>query len=135
MAEYKVPNINRILITGNLTTEPDLRYTPDGKAVCNFQIASNYRYLDKNKNEWIESPTFVRVVVFGDQGERIGGKLKRGSAVFVEGRLQSRKWETPDGQRHSDIEIIAIRVQNLTKSTEEKGAEEESGTLKDDLPF
>ncbi len=139
MAEYRVPNINKILITGNLTGDPDLKYMPDGRAVCNFQIASGYRYLDKKTNEWVDAPpTFVRITTWGPTAERLGERLHKGNAVFVEGRLQSRSWETPEGQKRSIVEINALRVQNLNKfeggnlpnKKENKGEDE-----KEELPF
>lgn len=121
MAEYRVPNINRIFITGNLTGDPDLRYMPDGRAVCSFQIASSYRYKDKKTGDWVKaSPTFIRVSSWGPAAERLGEQLHKGSAVFVEGRIQSRSWETPEGQKRNVIEIQAIRIQNLTILTNEK---------------
>jgi len=153
MAEYRVPQINRVLITGNLTSDPDLRYTPDGQAVCNFQIASNRRYLNKKTNEWKDITTFVRVTAWGQTAERMGEVLHKGSAVYVEGSLQWRSWETQDGQKRSVVEIQALRVQNLNKFTEtvetatpEPSEEhshdvettpekEEIGEDKDDLPF
>ena len=130
MAEYRVPNINKVLITGNLTVDPDLRYMPDGRAVCNFQIASSRRYKDKNTNEWVEAPpTFVRVTIFGQSAERLGESLHKGSAVFVEGRLQSRSWETPQGEKRSVLEIVAMTAQNLVKTIyAEAGTTESPGT-------
>ncbi len=140
MAEYKLPNINKILITGNLTGDPDLRYMPDGRAVCNFQIASNRRYLSKKTNEWVDAdPTFVRVTTWGPTAERLGEKLHKGNAVFVEGSIQSRSWETPEGQKRSIVEINALRVQNLTKLETENFPKKEETTIeeneKKELPF
>jgi len=119
MPEYRVPRINRVLITGNLTSDPELRYTPDGQAVLSFQIASNRRYPNKKTGEWQEDTTFVRVTAWQALAERMGERLHKGSAVFVEGRLQSRSWETPDGQKRSAIDIIALTVQDLTKGAVE----------------
>jgi|Deesub1362A_J573_1020465.scaffolds.fasta_scaffold05131_3 single-strand DNA-binding protein len=139
MAEYRVPNINRVFITGNLTSDPELRYMPDGRAVCNFQIASNYRYRDRNTGEWVDAPTtFIRVVTWGPGAERVGEQLRKGSAVYIEGRLQSRSWETPEGQKRTTIEINGLRIQNLSKRGMKEGEEEielDSERSKDDLPF
>jgi single-strand DNA-binding protein len=117
MAEYRVPSINKVMMTGNLTADPDLRYMPDGRAVCNFQIASTKRrYKNKTTGEWVDAPpTFVRVVTWGATAEGLGERLRKGNAVFVEGTLESRSWETPEGQKRSTIEIRAMRVQNLMK--------------------
>jgi len=125
MPEYRVPRINRVLITGNLTSDPELRYTPDGQAVLSFQIASNRRYPNKKTGEWQEDTTFVRVTAWRELAERMGERLHKGSAVFVEGRLQSRSWETPDGQKRSAIDIIALTVQDLTKGEVESPNTEE----------
>jgi single-strand DNA-binding protein len=149
MAEYRVPSVNKIFITGNLTTDPDLRYMPDGRAVCTFQIASSRRYKSKDTGEWVDAPTtFVRVVSWGVGAERLGERLRKGMAVFVEGRLQSRSWETPEGEKRNIIEINALQVQNLTKIreeveetkeeefvVEESGEEEPKESEKEGLPF
>ncbi|MDD2890579.1 MAG: single-stranded DNA-binding protein [bacterium] len=141
MQEYRVPKINEVRITGNLVAEPELKYMPDGKAVCNFRIANSSRYLDKKTNQWVDGePTFVRIAVFGPSAERLGETIKKGYAVFVEGRLQSRSWETPEGDKRSSIEIIANRVQNLTrapgeKSTTEEDVSEDDTKKENELPF
>lgn len=139
MPEYRVPTMNKVLITGHLTADPELRYTPAGQAVLNFQMASNRRYRDK-EGEWQEQTTFVRVAAWRELAERMGEKLHKGSAVFVEGSLQSRSWETPEGQKRSALDIQAWRIQDLTK-TSEGGSEEgptESGEKEEGdepLPF
>lgn len=142
MADYRVPSINMVHITGNLTGDPDLRYTPEGQPVCSFQIASNRRYKNRTTNEWQEITTFIRVVTWRQLAERLGEMLRKGSAVYVEGRIQSRAWETPEGQKRSTIEIQALRVQNLNKlpGEKEETPEEEppEGEVKQDakdLPF
>lgn len=142
MADYRVPSINMVHITGNLTGDPDLRYTPEGQPVCSFQIASNRRYKNRTTNEWQEITTFIRVVTWRQLAERLGETLRKGSAVYVEGRIQSRAWETPEGQKRSTIEIQALRVQNLNKlpGEKEETSEEEppEGEVKQDakdLPF
>lgn len=138
MADYRVPRVNKIIITGNLTADPELRYTPDGQAVLSFRIASNRRYRNKRSGDWEEDVTYVRINAWRELAERMGERLHKGSAVFVEGRLQSRSWETPDGQKRSAIDILALTIQDLTKTTteveesEEKEVEEEGD---DALPF
>ncbi|MCD5384122.1 single-stranded DNA-binding protein [candidate division WOR-3 bacterium] len=123
MPEYRVPRINSVLITGHLTADPELRYTPDGQAVLNFQIGSTRKYRDK-AGEWQDDTTFMKVAVWRDLAEQMGERLHKGSAVFIEGRLQSRSWETPDGQKRSALYIQARRIQDLTK-TREGGSEKE----------
>ncbi|HID94401.1 MAG TPA: single-stranded DNA-binding protein [bacterium (Candidatus Stahlbacteria)] len=142
MAEYKVPQINRIHITGNLVRDPELKYTPDGQPVCKFRIASTRRFMDKS-GAWRDETTFVDVVAWRQLAERMGERLHKGSAVYVDGTLQSRSWETSDGQKRSAIEIRALRVQHLNKLPGEKeepiSAEEEeepeSKEGKEELPF
>lgn len=142
MQEYRLPRMNDVRITGRLTVDPDLRYMPDGRAVCNFQIANDRRYLDKKTNQWVDAPpTFVRITVFGPSAERLGEQLKKGYAVLVEGRLQSRSWDDKDsGEKRSVLEIYANSVQNLTKTSSKEAVEEEvseENTKKEDneLPF
>lgn len=142
MQEYRVPKVNEVRITGNLTSEPDLRYMPDGRAVCNFQIANSRRYLDKKTNQWVDAPpTFVRITIFGPSAERLGEQLHKGYAVFVEGRLQSRSWEDKEShEKRSVLEIYANSIQNLTKTgtreqSEEEVSEEDTKKENDGLPF
>lgn len=122
MADLKLPSLNRVLIAGRLTRDPDLRYTPSGTAVCNFRLASSRRFKDQSGG-WKDDSTFVNVVTWRKTAENCGEYLKKGSAVLVEGRLQSRSWETEDGQKRSTIEVVALRVQFLDRvGAPEKGA-------------
>lgn len=113
MAEIRLPSINYLILSGRLTHDPDMRYTPNGRPVLNMQIASNRRYLVGD--EWKDDTLFIRVTVWGSNAERLGGKLTKGSAVVVEGRLTYRQWES-EGQKRSAIEIQAMRVQALDKA-------------------
>ncbi len=140
MAELRMPVVNRVMISGRLTRDPDLRYTPSGAPVCTFRIASNQRYRDRSTGEWKERVTYVNVVAWRELAERLGERLKRGSAVFVEGTLQSRSWETEDGQKKSVMEIRAFTTQMLDKfGAPEEGAvpseEGEDADEEEDLPF
>lgn len=103
-------DLNRVFLMGNLTRDPELRYTPSGMAVCNLGIAVNREFFDKQKQKQKEV-TFLNVVVWGKSGEACGSYLKKGRPVFVEGRLQSRSWEGKDGQKNKTIEVVADRVQ------------------------
>ena len=105
-------NLNKVFLMGNLTRDPELRYVPSGTAVATFTIAVNRVYLTQS-GEKKEQVSFIRVVVWGRRAEVCGEYLSKGSPVFVEGRLQSRSWETQDGQKRSTIEIIADNVQFL----------------------
>jgi single-strand DNA-binding protein len=115
LANLKLPEINRVLLAGRLTRDPDLRYTPNGTAVCNFSLAVGRRYKDPNSGEWKEDTSFFRTVAWQRQAETCAEYLHKGSAVYVEGSLQSRTWETEDGQRRSVVEVRAHRVQFLDK--------------------
>ncbi len=105
-------SLNRVFLIGNLTRDPELRYIPSGSAVVSFSLAVNrvYRLQSGEKKEEV---SFVRVVVWGKMAENCNEYLKKGSPAFVEGRLQSRSWDGPDGQKRSTMEVIATSVQFL----------------------
>ena len=105
-------NLNKVLLIGNLTRDPELRYTPSGVAVANLRLAVNRRYKDK-AGEQKEETCFVTVTTWDKQAEVCNQYLSKGRPVFVEGRLQSRSWETNDGQKRNTIDIRAERVQFL----------------------
>ncbi|MBI3293039.1 MAG: single-stranded DNA-binding protein [Elusimicrobia bacterium] len=101
-------------LVGRLTRDPELRYTPKGQALCRFDLAVNRRYKDAT-GEWRDDTAFVPVVVWRETAERCRDRLKKGSPVYVEGRLRSRNWETKDGQKRSGLEVDALRVQFLER--------------------
>jgi single-strand DNA-binding protein len=103
-------NINRVVLTGNLTRDPELRSTGGGLAVCKLGIAVNTRR--KNGDTWEEKPNYFRVTVFGKQGENCAQYLKKGRPVAIDGRLEWSTWET-EGQKRESIDIIADSVQFL----------------------
>ena len=105
-------SLNRVFLMGNLTRDPELRYVPSGTAVASFTIAVN-RIYNTAAGERKEEVCFVRVVVWGRRAEVCGEYLSKGSPVFVEGRLRSRNWQTPEGQKRSALEVIAASVQFL----------------------
>lgn len=105
-------NFNKVLLMGNLTKDPELRYTPQGTAVVNLRLAVNRRFKDRNQ-ELKDEVCFVTAVVWDKQAESCNQYLHKGSPVFVEGRLQSRSWEDNTGQKRSVIEVRAERVQFL----------------------
>lgn len=104
---------NKIILVGNLTRDPEVRYTPNGTSVCNFGIAVNRKY--KQGEEVKEDVTFINVVVFGKQADTCGQYLNKGSGVLVEGRLQERRWETEEGQKRSKYEVVAQTVRFLSR--------------------
>jgi single-strand DNA-binding protein len=105
-------NFNKILLIGNLTKDPELRYTPSGTAVVNLRLAVNSKFRDRNQ-EMKEETCFVTVVVWDKQAESCNQYLHKGSPVFIEGKLQSRSWEDNTGQKRNVIEVRADRVQFL----------------------
>ena len=107
-------SLNRVFLMGNLTRDPELRYTPGGTAVTNLRLAVNRRFRTQS-GEMKEETAFVTVVAWGKQAETCSQFLSKGRAIFVEGRLQMRSWETPEGQKRNVLEIRASRVQFLGK--------------------
>jgi single-strand DNA-binding protein len=106
-----MPNCNKVFLMGNLTKDPELRYTPGGAPVANLRMAINRVYQSQGGEK--KDVCYVTVVVWGKQAEASGEYLKKGRPVFVEGRLQSRTWETDDKQKRSILEVVAERVQFL----------------------
>lgn len=107
-------NLNKVFLIGNLTRAPELRYTPASVAVANLGLAVNRRFRDKN-GEFKEDVCFLTVTVWDKQAEACCQFLQKGSPIFVEGVLQSRSWETTDGQKRSTIDVRAERIQFLGK--------------------
>ena len=105
-------NLNKVLLIGNLTRDPELRYVPSGTAVATFTVAVNRVYTSQ-AGETKEEVSFIKIVVWGRRAEVCGEYLSKGSPVFIEGRLQSRSWEGQDGQKRSTTEVIADNVQFL----------------------
>ena len=106
-------NINRVVLVGNLTRDPELRHTPSGTAVCKLRIAVNSRQKDSATGEWGEKPNYFDVTVWGAQGENCSTYLSKGRPVAVQGRLEWREWEAQDGGKRQAVEIIADSVQFL----------------------
>jgi single-strand DNA-binding protein len=105
-------NINRIVLTGNLTRDPELRSTPSGTSVCSLRVACNTRRRSA-AGEWEDKPNYFSVTVWGAQGENCARYLTKGRPVAIDGRLEWREWETQDGNKREAIEIIADSVQFL----------------------
>ncbi len=105
-------NLNKAFLIGNLTRDPELRYTPSGLAVTTFTVASNRSY-NTPSGEKKDEATFIRVVVWGKRAEVCGEYLNKGSSVFIEGRIQSRNWQAQDGTKRTTVEVVANNVQFL----------------------
>ena len=123
-------SINRVFISGNLTHDPELRYTPSGQAVTNFSIANNRRYTTPAGEEKQET-NFIRIVAWGRQAEICSEYLKKGSPILVEGRLMQRSWQTPEGQKRNVVEVRAQRIHFLAAPQVEAAGEE---AVKTDSP-
>lgn len=108
---------NKIILIGNLTKDPELRYTPQGTPVASFRIAVNYRYRQGTTDEIKQETMFIDNVVFGKQAESCSKYLNKGSSVLVEGRLQERRWEY-EGQPRSKFEVIAQSVRFLSRKAD-----------------
>lgn len=115
MADYKIPNLNYVIITGRATADSILSYTESGTAYLKFRIASNRNYRDKS-GEWKEETTFTGATLWGNQAERLSERIKKGAPVLIEGRLSSYTREV-DGFKRTEVSINAFRVQVLLKST------------------
>lgn len=113
-------SLNKVLLIGNLTRDPELRYTPSGAAVCTFSVATNRSYTaaDGTKKEETE---FIRIVSWNKLAELCSQLLAKGRKVYVEGRLQTRSWETPDGQSKQTTEVVIddMRILDSKRSFEE----------------
>jgi len=141
MATFSMIDVNKVLIAGRLTRDPELRYTSSGTAVTTLPLAVSRRYTSK-AGEKGEETCFINVVVWAKAAEFCAEYLGKGRAVFVEGRLQSRSWETDSGQKRSVIEVRAQRVQSLEwvdkEDTEEAAApaaEGEQAVPEEEIPF
>jgi single-strand DNA-binding protein len=106
-------NINKVIITGNLTRDPELRALPSGTSVCELRIACNTRRKNGSTGEWEDRPNYFNVKVWGPQGESCSRFLAKGRPVAVDGRLEWREWETQDGAKRQAVDIIADSVQFL----------------------
>jgi single-strand DNA-binding protein len=113
-------NFNKVILMGNLTKDPEIRYTPSGTPVATLALAVNRRY--KQGEELKDEVCYVDIVVFGKQAEHCGQYLSKGHGVIVDGRLQQRRWETDDGQKRSKHEVVAQTINFLPKRQDQAGA-------------
>ena len=140
-------SINRVILVGNLTADPELRALPSGTSVCQLRIAVNDRIKDRNSGEWTDYANYFDVTVFGAAGENCAKYLAKGRQVAVDGRLRFRQWEK-DGQKRSKVEVVAESVQFIgpreggapreatgTKFTDATDVAEGDFVGDDDIPF
>jgi single-strand DNA-binding protein len=127
-------NVNRVVITGNLTRDPELRSLPSGTSVCKLRVAVNSRRKDAASGEWVDKPNYFDVTVWGAQGENCATYLSKGRPVAVDGRLEWREWEAQDGTgKRQAVEIIADSVQFLG-SRDGQGAGNGNAPPQSDVP-
>ena len=142
-------SINLAIITGNVTRDPELKFTPSGSAVCNFGVATNHSI--KKGDQWEDVPTFHNIIVWGKQGEYIAANVKKGTKVSIQGRIDNRQYEAKDGTKRYISEIVAETVIPFTDhrsapTTDQPTAPHELPTkqveektediiIPDDLPF
>lgn len=105
-------NINRVVLVGNLTRDPELRHTPSGTPVCSLRLAVNTRRKDES-GQWTDKPNYFDITVWGQQGENCAQYLSKGRPVAIDGRLEWREWEAQDGSKRQAVEIVADSVQFL----------------------
>jgi len=138
-------SVNKVFLMGNLTRDPEIRYTPGGSAIASFGLAVNRKY--RQGEELKEEVCFVDINVFGKQAEACSTYLHKGSRIFIEGTLRFRSWETEDGQKRNKLDVNALNVQFLTGKPgaefQSKGENASGGggdypssdVMEDDVPF
>jgi single-strand DNA-binding protein len=128
-------NINRVVLTGNLTSDPELRSLPSGTSVCKLRVACNTRRKDNSTGEWVDKPNYFDVTVWGAQGENCARYLSKGRPVAIDGRLEWREWESQDGGKRQAVDIIAETVQFLSSPRDEgAGGGGPAFTPRSDIP-
>src|SRR5579884_1974206 len=141
-------NINRVVLVGNLTRDPELRHTPSGMAVCSLRVAVNTRRKDSATGQWTEKPNYFDVTVWGNQGESCAQYLAKGRPVGIDGRLEWREWDAQDGTKRQAVEIVAASVplpggrgeagaggNQFVPAGASAGADADFGGTDDDIPF
>ena len=126
-----MPNLNKVLLIGNLTRDPELKYIPNGTAVAGFGLATNRVYMVEGEKK--EEVCFIDITTWAKTAESCANYLHKGSLVFIEGRLKFDSWETDDGQKRSKLSVVADRVQFLG-GRQEAGATDDIPAA-DDIPF
>ena len=136
--------VNKAILIGRLGKDPEVRYTPDGAMVTNFNLATDEQWKDKN-GEKVQKTEWHRIVTFGKLAEICGNYLVKGKLIFVEGRIQTRSWEDKDGVKRFTTEIIASNMQMLDSKAQSKAndssleassvSSNNAGTPTDDVPF
>ncbi|MCU0506090.1 MAG: single-stranded DNA-binding protein [Chloroflexi bacterium] len=111
-------SFSKVMIIGNLGRDPEMRYTPSGRAVTEFSVAVNQSTKNQQTGEWVEATDWFRVTVWGDRGERVAEQLRKGNRVFVEGRFRTREFEGRDGQKRISLDVTADSVVSLERAAD-----------------
>jgi single-strand DNA-binding protein len=128
-------NINRVVLTGNLTADPELRSLPSGTSICKLRIASNTRRKNNATNEWEDKPNYFDVTIWGAQGENAARYLSKGRPVAIDGRLEWREWQDKEtGKNRQSIDIIADTVQFLGSRDDTGGGQGGGFSPRSDVP-
>jgi single-strand DNA-binding protein len=127
-------NINRVILTGNLTRDPELRSLPSGMSVCSLRIASNTRRKDNQSGEWVDKPNYFDVTIWGRQGENAAQYLSKGRPVAIDGRLEWREFQDREGNNRQAVEIVADNIQFLGGRDEMQGGGGGGFTPRSDIP-
>ncbi len=127
MADLKMPELNSVIVAGNLTKDPVFRQTSNSTPVVNFHIAANRRYKDSS-NQWQEDVCYVGIVAWNKLADSCRDRLKKGSAVLIDGEMQSRTFKTDDGKNRTIVEIKAKRIQFLNKFNKTENGNSENST-------
>lgn len=112
----RIPSQNQVILVGRLTKDPDIRMTQTGRAMCRFDIAVNRSYQNKATGQWVEDTTYVPIISWGPVAESLRDAVKKGTAVRIEGRLQSREFEDKTGAKRKVLEVMAFKVEVLAQS-------------------
>ncbi len=142
-------NVNNVTILGNLTRDPELRFTPNGTPVAGFGVAVNRRYQNKQSSEWVDDTSFFNVNTWFKLAENCAESLSKGDRVLVSGRLEQRSWETKEGDKRSVVEIVAdvvapslqfasckiSRNEKAAGNFQKEDAGEEPDLTDEDIPF
>lgn len=134
MANLRIPSQNQVIITGRLTRDPEFKATQKGTTVCFFDIASNRRVRDSITQEWKDDTTYVPVIIWGQIADRCRDKIKKGTPVYIEGRLSNTSYITKDGTKINKLRVVVNRIQILETSKSSSQDQEIEEPLADQEP-
>jgi single-strand DNA-binding protein len=127
-------SFNKVILLGNLTRDPEMKFLPSGTPVAEFGIAMNRKWMDQNTKEAREAVTFVDCKAMGRQAEVLSQHTRKGSPLFVEGRLDYRQWEGPDGTKRSKLEVFVENFQFVGAPRDQQGGQDSAGAARAQRP-